>query len=44
VQTEEKYGVIDKDGNELLPCKYDSIEYDEEEGKFRLTTTELIEL
>ena len=44
VQTDEKYGVIDKDGKELLPCKYDSIEFDEEEGKFRLTTTELIEL
>ena len=39
-----KYGVIDRNGNELLPCKYDYMEYDEDEGKLKATIEDTVDI
>ena len=44
VKKDEKYGFIDKTGKELVPCKYDDFDYDEDEGKFKMTITEIVEM
>ena len=44
VKKGEKIGAIDRNGKEILPCQYDDIDFDTEEGKFKLKKVEFFDL